>query len=276
MHYFPKNRIKKQRTIACKVYYDGTPFYGFQFQKDRRTVSGEILRALLKSKLVPNTPSAAFQAASRTDRGASALGQTVVFKTDQPFTVQRLNAHLPPEIRAWALADVPSTFNPRREAIERHYLYIQPDRHEDITSMRQAAQLIVEMYSFGEYWKNGCSAPRKLKRLKISRRAGHLYFNFYAKSFTRGLVRRLVGLLLRIGEGKVEVSFSREDVERAVIKAPLAPAENLILLDVKYKVKFQVDESARRILLDRLGQEVAEAEVKRVCLHRFYSQQHKS
>ena len=259
------------RRYAVKVYYDGLSFHGFQFQKDRRTVSGEFLKALIKSKLTSNSKSAGFQAASRTDRGANALGQTAAFNTDQPFTVQRLNAHLPPDIMAWGWAEVPSTFNPMREAWERRYLYIQPDRCENLSSMRRAARLLVEMYSFGEYWRNGKHAPRTLRWLKVNRRAGHLYFDFSARSFTRGLVRRLVGLLLRIGAGKVEVPSSRRMVERAVLEAPLASAENLILLDVKYKIKFQVDEAAGRMLLDRLRKAVAGGEVKRICLQRLLS-----
>jgi tRNA pseudouridine38-40 synthase len=260
---------------AVKVYYDGLRFHGFQFQKDRRTVSGELLKALLKSKLTSDPESTVFQAASRTDRGANALGQTVAFNTDQPFTVQRLNAHLPPDITAWAWAEVASTFNPRRAARERHYVYIQPDRGENLASMRRAAQLLVERYSSGEYWKNGKPVPRTLRQLKVNRRAGHLYFDFYARSFTRGLVRRLVGLILKIGVGAAEIPSTKKKLERAALDAPLALAENLLLLDVKYNIKFQVDEAVRGMLLDRLRKAVAAAEVKRLCLKRLkHSQKH--
>jgi len=256
---------------AVKIYYEGKNYYGFQLQKGRRTVSGEIVVALTKSELINDCYTATFQAASRTDRGVSALGQTVAFTTSKIFTTPRLNAFLPDDIITWAWARTPSNFNPRREAEERRYVYVYPYQDEDLGLMHQASKLIRE-YTHARRKQ----FFRPIQTLRISRRGNHIFFNFSSKSFSRGMIRRLVGILLRVGKRDLKADAIKSLMEKDhdfKSAAQLAPAQNLMLLDVKYSFAFHVDEPAKEELLKRLRRVVGEAELKRLCVKKL-SQEH--
>ena len=67
----------KRYKIVCQ--YDGSNFYGWQSQKDKRTVQGDLQLAITKlnkGKLVQIIGS------GRTDTGVHALGQTAHFDLD--------------------------------------------------------------------------------------------------------------------------------------------------------------------------------------------------
>jgi len=258
------------KRYAVKVYYDGKNFYGFQLQKDRRTVAGEICLALLRSRLIKSLEEAFFQAASRTDRGVSALGQTIAFTTEENFSLRRFNAFLPSEIQAWGWAEVPLNFNPRREAKLRTYVYVYPYNGEDFCLMVEAARLICEKLVFGFYvGRDGKTYPKKLKELKVRLRGGNVFLTFSSKSFSRGLIRRLVTLIFEVAKGSLGLDRLKEFLEVGgweKLGLPLAPPENLLLLDVKYGFRFNVDEEAKKRLIDRLKRDVCLGEIKKVCL----------
>jgi len=250
---------------AVKVYYDGRGYYGFQPQKGLPTVGETLIEALKDSKLVSGKDEARFQAASRTDRGVSALGQTVAFNTAESFTVKRLNAHLPEDIRAWAWAKVPRTFNPRREALKRRYLYVAPYRGEAFNLMVEASQLFTSEKTL-EFGFN------PLESVKVSLHEGFISFVFTAKSFIRGLVRRIVTVLLKAGAeelkpGELYSRIKAEGFNR--FSSPLAPAIPLMLLEVEYGFPFHVDEEVSTWLRDKLSWEAARLEILRNCLKLF-------
>ncbi|RLI30548.1 MAG: hypothetical protein DRO46_00105 [Candidatus Hecatellales archaeon] len=248
--------VKLAERYAVKVYYEGEAYYGFQPLKDKPTVGGVILRALQESGLISDRREAIFQAASRTDRGVSALGQTIAFNTREKFSLGRLNAYLPEDVRAWAWSKVPLNFNPRKQALRRRYLYVAPYGGEDFKAMVEASHLLAVHLQ----------PPVEVKlRLEDSL----IHFTFTSKSFVRGLIRRLVSLLLKAGRGE----FSLKELEEklggeglASLRLPLAPPEPLLLLDVEYGFPFQVDESELRRLLGRLAWKACRLETFKACL----------
>ncbi len=256
------------KRYAVKLYYDGKNFQGFQLQKNGRTVAGEILSALLKSRLVDDFRTAHFQAASRTDKGVSALGQTIAFNTDKNFSLKRLNAFLPVDIYAWAWTETSLGFNPRKEAVKRTYVYINPYHGENLQFMKKTAETVRKKLVFGSYVnKKGELKPRTLKKLTITKKEDFVFFVFSAKSFVRNLVRRLVSLILKVGLGEIPIDRVENLLEKGLVfNLPLAPAENLILLDVQYKFGFNVDEASKKILMDKLRKEICKSELKRLCL----------
>lgn len=259
------NPLKPPTRYAVKVYYDGRGYHGFQPQKGLPTIGGTLIEALKASGLVASVEEANFQAASRTDRDVSALGQTIAFNTAESFTVGRLNAHLPGSIQAWAWARVPRTFNPRREALRRRYLYVSPYRGESLQSMVEASALFTseKALEFGF---------RPLEALKVSLQEGFLTLTFTAKSFTRGLVRRLTTVLLKAGaEGlKLDELYQRLKAEGFnKFSSPPSPPSPLILLEVEYGFPFKVDFEAVRRLREKLSWEAARLEMLRNCLKLF-------
>jgi len=257
--------FKPYTRYAVKVYYDGRRYYGFQPQKGLPTVGEALIKALKASKLLSERVEAKFQAASRTDRGVSALGQTIAFNTAESFTVRRLNAHLPEDIQAWAWVKVPKTFNPRREALRRRYFYVAPYKGEDFKCMVEASSLFTseKALEFGF---------RPLESVKVSLHDDFINFAFTSKSFTRGLVRRIATILLKAGASRLRPQelYSRIKAEGfSRFSSPLAPAASLILLEVEYGFPFHVDEEAFTRLREKLSWEASRLEILRNCLKLF-------
>ncbi|MGP3666882.1 MAG: hypothetical protein ACKD6N_02650 [Candidatus Bathyarchaeota archaeon] len=245
------------KRYAVKVYYDGSNFYGFQLQKDKRTVAGELISALLKSRLVDDLKVASFQAASRTDRGVSALGQVVAFNTDKFFTLRRINTFLPWEVYVWAWAEVNLSFNPRRDAKERIYAYVLRCNGVKLEDILTLAKILESKVSFGGgcVGRYGNVSHKKLKSITVKVKDDFLFLIFTSKSFARSLIRRLVTLILMGSRGELSLSDIDSYLDNNIgVKStiPPAPSENLILLDVKYDFKFNVDEDSLRFLKDRL------------------------
>ncbi|MFQ5763120.1 MAG: tRNA pseudouridine(38-40) synthase TruA [Candidatus Bathyarchaeia archaeon] len=257
---------------AVKVFYDGTAYHGFFPQPDQRTIADEITQALQRSRLL-RLPEGRFQAASRTDAGASALGQTIAFTTEETFTPMRLNAFLPADIRCWAFTERPEGFNPRREAISREYVYVAPYSGEDLSAMREAVALFKGTHDFHNFTRTQQSPCIKtLRQVSVKLRRGFLFFHFSSKSYGWGMIRKIVWTLLKVGMGRVTL----EDVERMlqssyVLKrgVPLTPSENLMLLDVKYKFPFNVDVDALRTAVESLEARVARATLLELSLRRL-------
>ena len=67
---------------AVMIAYDGREFTGSQRQPDKKTVEDECIRALKKVHAIESVKDSRFRAASRTDRGVSALCNVIVFETE--------------------------------------------------------------------------------------------------------------------------------------------------------------------------------------------------
>jgi tRNA pseudouridine38-40 synthase len=260
---------------AVKIYYDGRKYFGFQIQKERKTVAYEIIRALKESKLITDPTVAKFQAASRTDKGVSALSQTIAFDSAQKFSMGRINAFLPDDITAWAWCHVHEKFNPKKEAIEKNYVYIQQYESEDMEVMKKASKLLIGEHDFRHFVKKAHkSCLTTLNNLEILKQGDFIVFNFYAKSFLWEMVRRIVTILIKIGKGEVGVNFLEKllrptDSKIQVIQP--APAENLLLFDIKYNLNFKIDEKARREIMERIYREIVCCQIKKLCLEKLTS-----
>ena len=100
------------KNIKLIISYDGTDFHGWQFQPEMRTVAGE-LKAALEIIL---TESVLLKAASRTDSGVHAIGQTVHFKTENNIELSKLvkgvNSILPEDISVLSMEYIPTARPP--------------------------------------------------------------------------------------------------------------------------------------------------------------------
>jgi tRNA pseudouridine38-40 synthase len=256
-------KAEKLKRYAIRVWYDGRGYYGFQPQRDRPTVGGEILKALTASHLALNPKESRFEAASRTDKGVSALSQTIAFNTQERFTVGRLNAHLPANIRAWAWREVPLSFSPRRAALEREYLYVAPYRGENLELMLSISRMLASSEALG-------LGIKPLNRLKISQTEGFLVFRLSAKAFTRGFIRRLISAILKVGSRKItfEEFCKRLKLEGlAKLGSPSAPSECLMLLRVEYGFGFNVEAKFAREIMDRFFDEACRLLAIKECLN---------
>src|SRR3990170_3813146 len=111
------------RRLALLVEYEGTGFGGSQYQKNTGTIQDALERAL--SSLTGEPIRVAL--AGRTDAGVHARGQVASFVTASRHSretfLRGLNALLRSDISVPAAAEVPLSFDPRRQALSRWYRY---------------------------------------------------------------------------------------------------------------------------------------------------------
>ncbi|MCL5037812.1 MAG: tRNA pseudouridine(38-40) synthase TruA [Chloroflexi bacterium] len=266
------------RRIKMTVAYDGTTFHGFQRQKDLPTIQGELERALSR---VLNQDITVI-CAGRTDTGVHALGQVVSFRTTNlmPCEVlfRALNAVLDPAVAVRAVENAHPKFHARFWAasrIYRYHLVTSPsklvlgrnvvthiNRPLAIEPMQKAARDFLGEHDFSSF-RNSKSADRNPVRnilgLEISKGGFSLpdemdgmekfTFEIEGKSFLSGMVRLMVGTLIRIGSGKFPQDIIPELLEKRdpSCGAPPAPPEGLYLYKVIYPDEPPVNDSQDHI-----------------------------
>ena len=236
--------------------YDGTPFCGWQRQRDQMSVQ-EVLETAI-SRFSGETVTT--QAAGRTDSGVHATGQVVHFDLEQerePLKVREaLNHHLKPHpVAVIEASAVDLSFEARFSATARRYQYrilnrrARPalDTHRvwhvavalDADLMHEAAQSILGRHDFSTFRAAECQANSPIRTLDgfaVSRLGEEILVTANARSFLHHQVRSMVGSLKLIGERKWPPRRLREilDARDRSRCGPLAPPDGLYLTGVDY------------------------------------------
>jgi tRNA pseudouridine38-40 synthase len=110
--------------VKLVVAYDGRGFFGSQRQAGKRTVQGELERAI---EDVVGFPVPAYLA-GRTDQGVHAVGQVASLADHRPdlrdqTVLKALNAHLPDDLAVTSVERKPLGFHARYDARWREYRY---------------------------------------------------------------------------------------------------------------------------------------------------------
>jgi len=247
--------------VVLIIEYEGTRYHGFQLQPKLPTIQRELERAL--GKLTGSRQRVV--AASRTDAGVHARGQVVSFRTGSclpaPTFVTGLNHYLPEDIAVRAAYQVDDSFHVQRDAVSREYSYYILNSltrsplgrrssylvsgRLDIEAMNEAGRALVgehDLASFASRMEVGKrSTVRKVFRARVAREGELVVFNMVANSFLPHQVRNTVGLLLRIGLGRMGASEVRGIIEarKPGLAGPTAPAGGLCLMRVNYPVPFE-------------------------------------
>jgi len=202
----------------ARVEYDGTEFAGFQAQPGRRTVQGELERALAH---LNGGSRVRVSAAGRTDAGVHATGQLISFTWTGDMPAKRLGpaigALLPRDVAIGPLRRVAPGFDPRRDATRREYRYsvwtgprsplraryrYELDEHLDVEAMQAAAGHLVGTHDFSAFGRAKERAVRTLFEVRV-RWQGHLVtIDVIGDAFLRQMVRSIVAALIRIGMGR--------------------------------------------------------------------------
>lgn len=248
--------------VRATVAYDGTDFLGFQLQASGRTVQG-VLETALRRLTGAETR---VIGSGRTDAGVHAVGQVVAFRTHWQHGLEdlhrALNAVLPPDIAVDALEQASEDWHPRFSAKWRHYRYTILNRPVRAPLLRRYAHLVVQplrldllqgaadtllgehdFASFGRPMQPGETTVRVIHRAEWNAVDQLLTFDVVGNAFLRGMVRNLVGNMLRVGSSAehsgsqcttswlAEVLAARD---RSLAAAP-APACGLCLMHVEYE-----------------------------------------
>jgi tRNA pseudouridine38-40 synthase len=229
------------------VEYDGTDYSGFQLQPGARTVQGELEAALAR---LGNGERQPVDGAGRTDAGVHATGQVIAFTYPGQLATDRLldalNGNLPRDVAVRDLRRVPSGFHPRYAARYREYRYTiwngprSPLRERtallvrsplDTASMAAAATVFVGRHDFSAFGEAVEQPVRTVHSVRVRRTGRLVTIDVRADAFLRGMVRRMVAVLLEVGKGKMDdagVAAALAD-RRPALAGAAAPARGLCL-----------------------------------------------
>lgn len=236
--------MEEEQRIALKLAYDGSDFYGFQRQPGRRTVEGAVITALSKVGAISSSRECGYRSSSRTDRGVSALGNIISFRT--AFPVASLCSAINSEmdgVWAYSAVAVPSEFNPRA-ARQRWYRYYLAKSGQDRRLLDELARRFVGVHDFSGYARRDNRNPmRKIDSIDISAAEMFHVIDFRAESFLWNMVRRIVWMVNEGSSGRIPVK-SVGPAEKPH-RIGLAPAEYLVLMDIDCGMGFPVDARSR-------------------------------
>ena len=236
--------------------YKGTQYAGFQIQKNANSIQAELEKALTVFFKIPFV----LTCSSRTDAGVHALQN--FFHVDIEIlpspalltkSVYNINAILPGDIVVKRIYQVPNELHSRFSAVQREYqyfIYQQKDPFNqdkayyypyslDLNLLQQAAAILLTYQDFSSFSKRNTQVKSFICNIAVSKweqqKDGFVY-TVKANRFLRGMVRGLVGTMLRVGTGKLIINDFVALIERknAAKTDFSAPAHGLFLINVKY------------------------------------------
>ncbi|HVB75275.1 MAG TPA: tRNA pseudouridine(38-40) synthase TruA [Ktedonobacteraceae bacterium] len=250
--------------FACGIEYDGTDYHGFQRQSEAHgpTVQGALETAIAR---ISGEMSVVY-GAGRTDAGVHASGQVIHFSSGASLTLQQwlaaLNAVLPQSVAVRWICQAADSFHARYSALSRSYrytiwnertkkpLFARYSYHRSqalaVDLMDEACRFLLGRKDFGAFGRSPDdtnplkpgphSRVRTMFKATCQRQDALIYCDFTADAFLTGMVRRIVGTLLLVGQKRLSLDEFASIVQRAEKTHPgsAAPSHGLCLVGVTY------------------------------------------
>ena len=242
--------------IRLKLAYDGTHYLGWQKTPTGPSIEEALQKVLEKVLQEP----VQLQAASRTDAGVHARGQVVNFFSKQENLnlyklYAALNGLLPRDIAVLAIDKVKACFHPTLDCVGKEYHYCislgpvcLPEYQNtswhfpyslDLSRINGAVNHFIGVHDFAAFCnvkKNEGyeTTVREVKSIVIEVVGNLLTIKITGNHFLYKMVRNIVGTLVWVGAGKLEV----EDVAKILqskdrtLAGVTAPAHGLTLAEV--------------------------------------------
>lgn len=253
------------KTWKLTLEYDGTKYSGWQEQRNARTVQGQLRKAaeeFLGSEVD-------IQGSGRTDAGVHARAQVAHLRVrpkdgarrnwPNPAEILRaINSRLPSDVCLLDVADAPNEFHARHDALARTYMYQISTRRTaffkkyvwwvreplDTAAMSRAARTLIGRHDFRAFRAEDPSRPDEspivvVEDAGIELEGDLIIFRITASHYLWRMVRRIVGVLVKLGHGEItERDFSAllegKTVAGLDVAASTAPASGLFLESVVY------------------------------------------
>lgn len=241
--------------FLIKFSYDGTNYSGYQKQPGLNTIEGKLEEALTK---INNGVKTTITSTGRTDKKVHALsqyGHADIKVSITEYKLKRaLNSNLPEDIHVIDTKIVNDNFHARYNVAEKTYKYImnlgeynpiernyvfQYNYKLNINAMKKAIKYFKGTHDFRAFVtdnKEKENCIRTITETNIEEDNNKLTITFTGNGFMRYQVRNMIGILIKVGENKLEPNKIKEIIEsKDRLKAgKTAPAEGLYLVDVKF------------------------------------------
>ena len=239
-----------------KIEYEGTPFVGWQFQKNGQSVQEVLQKAIFnfsEEKVVVT-------GAGRTDSGVHALAQVAHFdlkkKVKKNTLLPAINQNIGNKpVTVLKINKANKKFHARFDAKKRTYQYIIINRQSPLTlqknkawhirkklnihAMKKGAKLLLGTHDFSTFRASSCGAKSPIKTMEnisIKKNKDKITLQFTSRSFLQQQVRSMVGCIKYLGDEKWNLNDFKNSFKsknRSKCAAP-APACGLYLKKVFY------------------------------------------
>lgn len=254
--------------------YDGTGYYGFQWQKDMPTIQNDINLAL--GKLL--TGKITTMGASRTDTGVHALEQFVKITSengiDCPTFPMKINGILSPQIRCLEIEPSDVNFRPANDSISKEYRYLFTntigDNHTerkfiannpyplDLAAMKTCTEAIVGKHDFHNFVSMGSNVKTTIREItacelsvvdprtilgnsevfSLPEMPGPCYeLRVEGNGFLKQMIRHLMTAMWKVGNGRLttqEFMLLLNGPKKAKPMWKVAHPKGLFLCRIKY------------------------------------------
>lgn len=235
--------------------YLGEAYSGWQIQKNALSVQQIVQEALSKVLSIQVT----IWGSGRTDKGVHASNQVAHFDLEKkipnaPHLLYALNRILPSDVSITAIRPVVPHAHARFDALYRVYEYtlvgtknpfykqvaVWTDPLPPLALLNQLAAFFCASADF-EYLskvnKQLQNFSCTVQEATWSQVEDRIVFRIKSNRFLRGMVRVLVGIMLKVGKGKLAWETAQQwmltkPMERPIL--PLAPPHGLSLVEVAY------------------------------------------
>jgi tRNA pseudouridine38-40 synthase len=240
------------------IEYEGTRYSGWQKQPGQastKTIQGALLKA---AEGLFSNQKTDIQGSGRTDSGVHALCQVAHMDVKTVLAPEiirmKLNDILPYDIHILEIKKVHPNFHARHDALKRSYIYQISTRRTafgknlvwwikdklDIGAMEKAAKQFKGMHDFSSFSDQNPkekSTKVLIEDIQLKKEGDLILIRLVGSHFLWKMVRRIVGVLVEIGRGKLSeadlkifiITKSREPAKYT------APPSGLFLEGVVYK-----------------------------------------
>jgi len=244
-----------EKNFCLILEYVGTNYCGFQRQTNGLSIQEVVEKAIFETL----NEKVDVVASGRTDAGVHALGQVANFHSTSTIPESKLkiviNQKLPKDIRVKKSFEVELSFNARKSAKKKTYLYkiytgddlsvfdenrvLHYTNKLNLKKLNKGAEILVGTHDFSSFVSSGNTSKdciRTIYSSSFTKSGNYLYYEITGNGFLYNMVRIVVGTLLDVGTGKLsEVEFKNilEKRNRTFAGKTVSP-DGLYLKDVRY------------------------------------------